>query len=128
MNARRLSPHARSLLAPALLLLSLFPAAAVAGDPPMYELVGGNHPSWSPDNERIVYEAGGDIWTILAAGGEPPTQLTTHGEGEGNVSADWSPTGTEIVFKSWVRVIGLTLNRIKRMPATGGTERRSHDG
>jgi TolB protein len=114
-----LSSPARFLLAPALLLLSLSPAAAVAGDPPMYQLVGGKHPSWSPDSDRIVYDDpsnNGDIWTILADGWAP-TNLTDHPAEDAN--ADWSPTGNEIVFMSRGRVTGYPY-QILRMPATGG--------
>jgi dipeptidyl aminopeptidase/acylaminoacyl peptidase len=63
-----------------------------------------NHPRWSPDGKRIVFESnrsGGEpqLWTIDVGGGEAK-QLTHISTGAGN--AIWSRDGSMIAFVSGV--------------------------
>jgi dipeptidyl aminopeptidase/acylaminoacyl peptidase len=66
-------------------------------------------PQWSPDGTTIVYDNGGsneqsdvqfsptaEIWTVPAAGGAPPTQLTH--DRAADSSPSFSPTGTQIAY------------------------------
>ena len=58
------------------------------------------HPSWSPDGTKIVFEgndAGGGLF-IINADGSNRTQLTTVSTDE---YAEWSPVGQTIAFARW---------------------------
>ncbi len=66
-------------------------------------------PQWSPDGTTIVYDNAGkqeaqdtqfsstaEIWTVLADGSGPPTQLTRNGVPDSSPS--FSPTGEQIAY------------------------------
>ena len=53
--------------------------------------VEGTAPRWSPDGERILFNAAGMI-TVVRADGTDPRPITSGG------SAAWSPDGTRIAF------------------------------
>ena len=60
------------------------------------------HPSWSPDGQRIAFTMGDvmsniDVW-VMNADGTKRTRLTEHAERDH--LADWSPDGTQIAFVS----------------------------
>ena len=62
-----------------------------------------SYPRWSPDGKTILFyqnvPAGAtDLWTIPAGGGAP-TRVTQSNPGATRFEADWSPDGTQIVFK-----------------------------
>lgn len=84
--------------------------------------VGG----WSPDGSQILFGTHDGIWIIDADGSG---QRQVPGTGELDVSARWSPDGTEIVFTRWsdgspqrsgslfrVRNDGTGLQRISTAP------------
>ena len=54
-----------------------------------------NHPSWSPDGERIVFATFQGI-VVMNRDGSNPTNITNR-RGE---TPDWSPDGSKIVFSS----------------------------
>jgi Tol biopolymer transport system component len=55
----------------------------------------GAGPDWSADGTQLVFERGGDIWTV-ARDGSNASHLTTGAERDGQ--PDWSPRGDEIAF------------------------------
>lgn len=82
------------------------------------------HPSWSPDGKRIVYDAGSsetlgnDIW-VVRANGSGKTKLTS------GYHPHWSPDGRHIVF---VRYMGGSRGEdVFVMNADGGGVRRVID-
>ncbi len=54
-------------------------------------------PRWSPDGQRIVLAAGGDLYIVTVATGAV-TQVTS--DGFSDSSPDWSPDGKMLVFQS----------------------------
>ena len=68
------------------------------------EFETGAYTSWSPDGERIAFEANLDgIWEIcvMETDGSNVQRLThTPGENTGSAAPDWSPDGQKIVFDS----------------------------
>ncbi|MBN1286786.1 MAG: PD40 domain-containing protein [Anaerolineae bacterium] len=68
--------------------------------------------SWSPDGIHIAYTYNGSLYTVGAAGGAPPLQLT--GAGFSVEEAAWSPDGAYIAFTS--------NHRLFVMSAAGGTQ------
>lgn len=60
------------------------------------------HPSWSPDGQRILFTMGDvmtnfDVW-VMNADGSGRTRLTEHPERDAD--ATWSPDGSRVVFVS----------------------------
>jgi len=61
--------------------------------------LGGAEPRWSPDGERILFVGGSsDLWVVDAVGGTP-TQLNDPADPGLFTDADWSPDGTQIVYR-----------------------------
>jgi hypothetical protein len=63
------------------------------------------YPRWSPDGKTILFtqDSGGrtlELWTVPAAGGAP-RKLVSYTNGGSAFEADWSPSGSRIVFKYW---------------------------
>ena len=54
-------------------------------------------PTWSPDGTRVLYLAGGAVFSALSAGG-PARQEVRGRPGNPIISADWAPDGTTIAF------------------------------
>jgi hypothetical protein len=59
----------------------------------------GNWPAWAPTGNRLVFSAGGNLWTV-DADGSGVVQLThyTGGQPLGAAQPQWSPNGTMIAF------------------------------
>lgn len=56
-------------------------------------------PRWAPDGTQIFYDQNGKLWTVAAEGGDPQVLLS---EAVGLAfEADWSPDGSQIVFKHY---------------------------
>jgi len=83
--------------------------------------ISNEHPSWSPDNERIVFTAHGlenNILFVAFADGSGGHQLT-----DGNSDDDypaWSPDGEEIIYSSGNN----GLYDVYRIDADGKNKRR----
>lgn len=83
-----------------------------------------NRPSFSPDGSRILYYAyssetgANDIFTMPATGGTP-TRLTFGQRDELNLSPDYSPDGTRIVFTSDRNPSPYRYSRVWVMDADG---------
>jgi Tol biopolymer transport system component/DNA-binding SARP family transcriptional activator len=72
-------------------------AVRVSGD------VAGDHrrPRWSPDGSRLLYQAGGGIWTVPALGGVPrPVVAALPSVTARALYPEWSPDGHTL---AWVR-------------------------
>lgn len=54
-------------------------------------------PDWSPDRARIVYESGGDLWSINARGGRPQRLTATPSP---ELNPRFAPDGRSIAFVS----------------------------
>jgi Tol biopolymer transport system component len=67
--------------------------------------------SWSPDNAKIVFAMGDDLYVVRAGGG--PFHPLTHNDGGGDNPA-WSPSGTEIAVDglSVIRVDGASTTSL----------------
>jgi len=72
-----------------------------------YDMDAGR-PRWSPDGKTILFTQGYHngsltssvpLWTVPVTGG-PPTALAKHPYGS-SFEADWSPDGSEVVYKFW---------------------------
>lgn len=57
---------------------------------------GANHPTWSPDGERLAFTLFGSIWTVSAAGGD--AQQLTAAQGGYDAHPAWSPDGKSVAF------------------------------
>jgi Tol biopolymer transport system component len=60
-----------------------------------------NCSAWSPDDRRILCAVGGEsqgMWSMAAADGGDPVQLTTNPDGLNDQAIGYSPDGTEIAF------------------------------
>ena len=80
-------------------------------------------PKWSPDGNSILFytdDGPGGLWLVPEAGGELQ-RLTDHGPDERLFGADWSPDGTEIVFKYYEK--GWDHYELHVMSADGSNER-----
>jgi TolB protein len=61
-------------------------------------------PAWSPDGTKIAFSRNNsqtnhsDIWTVRAADGSNPKNLTGTDTGSDENDPDWSPDGTKIAF------------------------------
>lgn len=53
-------------------------------------------PAWSPDGSRVAFERDGGIFTMVASGVTPPSELTPPGSGDSDPA--WSPDGGRIAF------------------------------
>jgi len=83
-----------------------------------------SYPRWSPDGTTILFyqnvPAGAtDLWTIPAGGGAP-TRVTQSDPGASRFEADWSPDGTQIVFKYYEQ--GWNYNELHIANADGSNE------
>jgi dipeptidyl aminopeptidase/acylaminoacyl peptidase len=83
-----------------------------------------SYPRWSPDGKTILFNqdvpAGAtDLWTIPAIGGTP-TRVTQSDPGAIRWEADWSPDGTQIVFKYYEN--GWRYNELHLANADGSQE------
>ncbi len=76
-------------------------------------------PVWSPDGQRILFEAGDESWNlhVMNADGSGITQLTTGGA---DTMGTWSPNGSQIV---WVRALNQTYSALWVMNADGSGAR-----
>jgi Tol biopolymer transport system component len=78
----------------------------MAGGPPVpvAEALPGSqwHPRWSPDGQRIAFQASGSIYQVPAEGGSP-TPLVRSSRANGWVgSPAWSPDGSTIAYvENW---------------------------
>jgi WD40-like Beta Propeller Repeat len=82
------------------------------------------YPRWSPDGSRILFTRGGDVaelYTVSVDGGDP-SSVTGHGaDGGATFEGDWSPDGTQIVFKYWES--WMKHNELRIVDADGNNER-----
>lgn len=81
---------------------------------------------WSPDGQSILFTqsyfgaSGGPLWTVPFPRGKA-TALTNHTLDEWAFEGDWSPDGTQIVFKYWKD--GMDGNELRIVNADGSGER-----
>lgn len=94
--------------------------APAFGGTPVKAIEGGFNPDWSPDGERLAFDASFDgprrIWTALADG---PTPLRiSHDESDAAIHTHpkWSPDGRWIVYQRQER----NISDICVVPAQGG--------
>ncbi|HEU5050932.1 MAG TPA: protein kinase [Gemmatimonadales bacterium] len=75
-------------------------------------------PAWSPDGTRILYLAGGAVFSAPSAGG-PPRQEVRVRPGNPITSADWARDGTTIAFAAgdslFVQAAGDTARFVARV-------------
>ena len=88
------------------------------------------YPRWSPDGSTILFQGmvsgpKGQLWTVPVGGGDA-TALTDHGVGGHAFEADWSPDGSQIVFKYWDPT--MSPNELRVIDADGSGERRLWTG
>lgn len=99
----------------------LLEAGAEEARPLTAPVADGRQPAWSPDGERIVYQAYRDgnwhLWTVSPAGGEP-ARLTSGPYDDRE--PHWSPEGDRIAFAS---DRGGSYDIWTVRPATGGLAR-----
>lgn len=84
-----------------------------------------SEPALSPDGSEIVFVAGGDLWTVPAAGGVARV-LVAHPATESRPL--WSPDGTQVAFVSGrtgggdIYVLDLSSGRLSRRTFDDGRE------
>ena len=83
-------------------------------------------PDWSPDGSKIVYERGGQIWSMNANGSGQVA--LTGGAGEAGTLPAWSPDGTKIVFDSNAFTAPNGYDIFVMNPDGTGVTRLSHHG
>lgn len=90
--------------------------------------LGAAYPRWSPDGKQILFagrwSAGTSdeaLWVVPAAGGEP-RRVFKHDATTWELEGDWSPDGSQIVFK--VYTPGWDYNEL-RIAAADGTHERT---
>jgi Tol biopolymer transport system component len=84
-------------------------------------------PRWSPDGSTILFSQGyhaegtqlAPMWTVPAAGGTP-TPLAKH-PGGWSIEGDWSPDGTDVVYKYWQP--GWDYNELRIVNVATGADR-----
>ncbi len=81
--------------------------------------------AWSPDNTRIAYQSGSDIY-VMDADGTNPVQLTNSGRASDS-SPTWSPDGSRIAFASTrsgalsqIYVMNADGTNVQKLTALGG--------
>lgn len=94
------------------------------------------HPALSPDGRLLAYSSDrgagrdADIWVQPLSGGTP-VQVTK--DPAADTSPDFSPDGSEIVFRSWrdgggIYIVGTSGGRERRVTSRGFSPRFSPDG
>ncbi len=74
-------------------------------------------PNWTPDGKTLVFNAGGEIWTIPADGSEGPARIDTGSIRDLNNDHVLSPDGNTIYLSS-------DNGHLYAVPLTGGEPRR----
>lgn len=94
-------------------------------------LTKGDHPDWSPTDERIVYANQGQIMTISTSGDAAPVVISP-GYLKNCTYPDWSPTGESIVFscEGHIYTVAADGTNLKRLTDNegGGMPLWSPDG
>jgi tricorn protease len=102
----------------AALLIAALPAIPSAGRAPVVARAAMSEPAISPDHREIAFVAGGDIWTVPAAGGEARL-LVSHAAYDSRPL--YSPDGTRIAFMSTrtgngdIYVLTLASGQLRRL-------------
>ena len=83
-----------------------------------------NYPRWSPDGKSILFTqyktgANDELWTVPVTGGDPK-QLTHSPAGAMSWEGDWSPDGTQVVYKYYQQ--GWKYNELHTANADGSNE------
>lgn len=90
---------------------------------------GASYPRWSPDGRSILFagrsmdaaSADSVLWVVPAAGGEP-RRVFKHDASTSELEGEWSPDGSQIVFKAYQP--GWDHNEL-RIAAADGTHERT---
>ncbi len=90
------------------------------GGPPSKVLDGGFHPDWSPDGERLAFDASFDgsrrIWSAAADGPTPQRISSDDAEAAIHTHPKWSPNGRWIVYQRQEH----NVTDIQVVPSGGG--------
>ena len=83
-----------------------------------------SYPRWSPDGKTILFtqnvpSGAPDLWKIAASGGTP-TRVTQSDPGSLRFESEWSPDGTQIVFKYYQQ--GWKYNELHLADSDGSNE------
>jgi WD40-like Beta Propeller Repeat len=78
------------------------------------DMIGIDRPRWSPDGRTIMYDQGDRVWVVDASGGDPHVLV------DKGFEADWSPNGSQIVFKVYQQ--GWNHNELHVADADGANE------
>ena len=85
-----------------------------------------DQPGWSPDGRRILYSAGGDLWSIARQGGRPRRLTRTRGREE---SPRYAPDSRSIAFVARGGIWLLRPGGKRSLLVAGGYDFSwSHDG